>query len=304
MAMLSVSRPFRDSPWQMSFDASLSAISLKDRHTDIDGRISAEDLKRQEQHLQVLFRRRLGPYANVSFQPGLAHLRTTPGDDTDPAFVLPPGTLEASLGLRLEYLRHGYELGLWGMTTRREGWDGFGLPGDTSLTDVRDHPTHWGLQLNRSFHLPRLDRISVELDLWDGDGLDRFSAFGTKNFPGLRIRGYDGSGLRFTRGVTGDLRYATPALGNVRFEIAVGGALFENPEYYGEDMQHAYGASLAATFPGVWGTFLRLRLKQGIGSSLPVDGSDGSIRLELFRTFDGWWPWTHASRRGAHDATR
>jgi hypothetical protein len=298
-AVLSASRPIPDSAWQVSVDSIVTALPRKDRYTDLGGRISAQDLKRQEQQLAASFRRNLGSYCNISVGPGLTYMRTTRASGTDPAYLLPPGTLEEFLGLRFEYQHRGYELGLWARGTRRESWTGFGLPGDASRIDVRDTPLHYGLQLHKSFHSSRLHRFAMELDLWDGEDLDRFSAFGTKDFPGLRIRGYESAGLRFTRGVTSDVRYAMPPMGKIRFELAAGGAVFQNPESYGDGTQHAYGASVAATFPGAWGTFVRVRVKQGIDSSLPLDGSDGSLRLELFRTFDGWWPWTRSARSAA-----
>jgi hypothetical protein len=298
VGILSLDWPVPDSPWQVSLDSALSAVSFKDRHTDLTGRVAAEELQRQDQFVQASFRRTLGPFLNASIQPSLGYLRVTRNDSTDTDFLLPPDTLEAALGLRLEYQRRGYELALWGRSTRRDHWGAFGLPGDASMLDVRENPLHYGLQFDKTFYSHRMDRCSIEVDLWGGRDLDRFSAYRSRVFPGLRIRGYDGKGLSFTQGVTGDFRYALPPMGKVRFELSAGGAIFENPEYYGERSQYAYGASLAATFPGAWGTFLRARIKYGIDSSLPVEGSQGSIRLMVFKTFNGWWPWTRASRGG------
>jgi hypothetical protein len=142
-----------------------------------------------------------------------------------------------------------------------------------------------------------MDRFSVDLGLWDGHDLDRFAAFQPGVFPGLRVRGYDSKGLNLTRGVTGDLYYALPPTGKLRFDIALGGAVFASPEYYGEQSQYAYGTSVGVTFPGFWGTLLQARIKYGIDCSLPISGSQGSIRLDMFKTFDGWWPWTKSARQ-------
>lgn len=304
VAILAVTWPIPDSPWLVSVDSMVSAVPAKDRHTNLAGRAGDQDLRRQEQLVEASFRRTLGPFFSVALQPSLAYRRATRNSSTSPDFLLPPDTLEGALGLRFEFQRNGYELALWTRGTHRDSGGAFGLPDDASRLDVRDNPRHYGLQFSKSFHTHRLDRFSIASDVWVGEDLDRFSAFAPGVFPGLRIRGYDSKGLRFTRGVTGDFRYALPPTGKVRFELAVGGAVFENPEYYGEDSQYAYGTSVAATFPSLWGTFLRVRVKEGIDSSLPVDGSTGSLRVEMYKTFDGWWPWTREARKRSAGPSR
>jgi hypothetical protein len=297
VAVLSANWPVTGSGWQLSVDSALSAVALRDRHADLTGRVSEEDLRRKEQRLQASFRRTLMPSLTLSLQPGVSYTGIEHDEDTSADYLTPPTTITTALAMRADYERRGYGLGLWVEGGRRNRFGPYGLPGDLGRTEVRRSTLHYSLEFDKSFHSPRMDRLTLDLGIWGGRDLDRFSAFRPRLYPGLHIAGYDSAGLRFTRGVTGEVSYAFPPIRNMRFELSTGGAVFENPEFYGDEAQTAWGASLAATFPGAWDTFFRARIRYGIDSTLPLDGSQGSIAVTMFKTFEGWWPWTAASRR-------
>jgi hypothetical protein len=295
VALLSANWPVSKSGWQVSVDSVLSAVPLRDRYSDQTGRVAEQDLRRLEERFQLSFRHTLTSALTLSIQPSVQYTATRSGDDTPEDYLLPPSTLTTALGVRADYQRRGYGVGLWLEGARRDSAGLYGLPDEQR--ELQRSPLHYSIGIDKAFYLKRLDRLSFDVNFWGGHDLDRFSAFQPRLFSGLHITGYDSEGLRFTRGVTSEVSYALPPIRNLRFEITGGGAMFENPESYGDEIQHAWGASLAATFPGAWGTFFRARIRYGIESSLPIDGSQGSIGMTMFKTFDGWWPWTAESRR-------
>jgi len=292
-AALSVTWPRASSGWEPSLQVWLTAIPERDRWVEEDGRDSDQDLERLDERVQGFVRRRLGPYFTLSLEPSFAYFHPSPrGPRTRDDYVLPPDTVVLGSALRLDFLRRGYHLSLWTEGEHRLDWGPFGLPEDLiDPPELQDTPLRWGLSFNKNFHGRRLDRLGFDADLYDGTNLDRFSAFQRLDWAPVDMRGYDGAGLRFHRGATGDVRYAWRMGGNVRWELAVGGAVFRNPVDYGDVWHNLYGVGFGVTFPGPWSTLFRARVSYGLHASLPVEGSDGSARLTVFKSFDGWWPW-------------
>lgn len=294
---VSATWPQSESGWETSLQTFLSAVPSKERFADEEGRVVGADLKRLDESIEVFFRKTLHAYVTFSMNARLAYLDVKRRGSTNKEYVLPPDTLVPGLGLRLDVQRSGFEFAFWGEADRRLDWGPFGLSGDeASFREVRDDPVRYGIRFNKNVYTKGMDRISFDVDLWGGDNLDRFSSFSSRTFRGLRIRGYSSAGIHFKDGLTADLGYAFRTPGNLRFEITVGGAVFRNPDDFGDAWHHAYGASLGMTFPGPRSTLIRLRTNLGIDSSLPIEGSRGSARLTVFKTFNGWWPGSRRKR--------
>jgi len=280
----------------MSVNTAVTAIGFQDRWVTETGRTPIGDVKRQDQTLELAFRRGIGPYFSFFVMPGVAYQHFSRDSDTSKDYVLPQSTLTPELELRLEAQRRGYELALWGRIEHRSSWEGFGLPEDeVSMTDIRDTPVRYGASFVKNVYMRSLNRVSTQFAFWDGQDLDRFSAYRPGAFPGVRLRGYDSKGIRFTRGFTGDVQYALRTGRHLRWDLTLGGGLFENPDEYGPGQHHAYGATLGVDFPVGRGFLMRVRSTYAIDSSLPVDGSRGSTRVMALKTFNGWWPWSRGS---------
>lgn len=298
-AALSATWPRSTSGWEPSIQTWLTAIEDRDRYVDEDGRARDEDgrpdedLERLDERIQGFVRRPLGPYFTFSLEPSVAYFRASRRSSrTRDDYVLPPDTMLLGSAMRFDYLRGGYHVSLWAEGEHRLRWGPFGLPEDLAgPREFHDTPLRWGLRLDKNFHGRGLDRLGLDVDLFGGTNLDRFSAFQRLSFADVNLRGYDGAGLRFHRGATIDVRYAWRMGGNVRWELGLGGAIFRNPDDYDDVWHDLYGAGFGVTFPGPWSTLFRVRASYGIDSSLPVEGSKGSARVTVFKTFDGWWPW-------------
>jgi hypothetical protein len=291
VAALSLTRKLGESAWEASLEVRASAIESRDRFTDHSGERDELKLERLDERVRAYFRRPLGPFFTVSLEPGLSYLSVSRTSATRDDYLLPPDAITGLFGARIDHERRGYQVSTWAEIGHREDWGPYGLPGERSRTDVRDTHLRYGVRFDKNIHTRRMDRVGLNLNLWGGDDLDRFSMFSFKSFDGVRLRGFDGKGIHFTRGVTGQVKYAFRTPGNLRLELSLGGGVFENREDYGEGSEYAYGGGFAITFPGAWGTLFRLRTSYGIDSSLPIEGSRDSVRLTVLRTFDGWWPW-------------
>ncbi len=301
----SITWPRLGSGWEPSLQGWLTAIPEADRYVDENGNKDDEDLERLDERIQGFMRHGLGPYFTFSFEPSLAFLRVSRRDNrTREDYVLPPETAIVGAAVRFDFLRRGYHLSLWADAEHRLDWGPFGLPEDiTPESEFLDTPMRWGLRFNKNWHSRRMDRFGIDVDLYDGRDLDRFSAFQRLDFSPIDLRGYDGTGIRFHRGVTGSLRYAWRMIGNLRWEVIVGGGVFRNPVDFDDVWHNAYGVGYGVSFPGPWGTLFRIRGSYGIDSSLPVGGAEGSTRVAVFKTFDGWWPWDRRNKKKASSPT-
>jgi len=290
-AALSLTWPQDKRQWESSLFIAVLAVTRKDRYTDLSGRVDEQDLDKLEELVRASFRRQLGPHVTLAISPRLAYAGTKRRSSTAKEYQLPPGSWIPGAELRVDFQRKGYRVGLWADVDHRLDWGPYGLhTAAPTFTDVRDTPVHYGVQFNKNVYSMKQHRIKMELDYRDGHNLDRLSAFDLSGFQSTNIRGFGSSGIRFHRGLTGELSWAASAGTRARIELTLGAGYFSNPDDYGNDWQHGVGTSLGISFPGPKGTLFRLRTKYGIDSSLPIDGSQGSVRLTIFKTFNGWWP--------------
>jgi hypothetical protein len=287
--------------WEVTLEGAVALLPRKDKYSDLTGRVREQDLERLEETVRTYFRRPLGTYATFSVHPSLSYLVISEGDDTPDDYLLPPATWVPGLGFRTDFQRKGYRFALWGDVEHRTDWGPYGLPdNDLARNDIRATPVRYGLLFDKNYYNRRLDRFSIGASVSGGENLDRFSAFQVRSYQGENIRGFTSGGIRYTEGGTLDLTYAFRVGRNLRFEVLLGGGVFRNPEDYGEDWQYAYGSAFAVSFAGPRGTLFRVRTNYGLDSSLPIDGSSGSIRLSVYKTFKGWWP--HLGKHPREDA--
>jgi hypothetical protein len=302
------------SRWESTLESRTLLLARREKFTDAEeGRRSSQDLEQLDETVVLSFRRTLSPAVTLGLEPGITWSDWDFREGrTDPDYVLPTTTFIPSLGLRLDVDRKGYLFAFSVQGEHRLDWGPFGPapvpdpddPGKLieaeSLLNVRDTAVRYRMQFTKNVSFRGLDRFSASLDLMDGQDLDRFSSFRLRGFQNVNIKGYNSTGLRFHRGATSELEYAF-RLGRVRVDTSVGGGYFENIEDLGDRWHWAYGAGVGVTFSGPAGTLFRVRTIYGIDSSLPLEGSQGSVRLTVFKTFHGWWP--RGRKRGEAAAT-
>jgi hypothetical protein len=223
--------------------------------------------------------------------------------------ILPADGFTLSQTARWRYHRYGYLLSLWASTSHRFGWKDWGLPGGDSGGPGDSDYRKWGFDAIKGFYPGHLQKISLGASANAGDGLDRFSRFQVGDFGSVRIRGYNGSGITFDRGVSARATYQfTLPRGGVSLEVGAEGAVIENHEDFGLPVpplfrrvrvngaeppasfrQHVVGGGLGVSWSGPWGTLMSVRSAWAITSSLPVHSSATAWRLIVIKTF-GRWP--------------
>src|SRR5262245_11189761 len=104
-------------------------------------------------------------FGKLDFSLGLGHIAYKRGDDTDPAFVVPSSTFVINPSVSTNYARWGYTASAWYDYNRRTTWKPWGVlseydPNQKSFTT-------FGASLAKSFYLPKLQRIGIEVDYLD-----------------------------------------------------------------------------------------------------------------------------------------
>ncbi|MGH9750800.1 MAG: hypothetical protein ACRD6R_12855, partial [Candidatus Polarisedimenticolia bacterium] len=206
---------------------------------------------------------------------------------TDPAFVLPPSTLERAGLLRLEWARKGWLAGAWAESARRGRWAPWGLPGAPFDRDDRDF-TRRGAELRKTFHPGPFHKIGVGVSGFDGRSLDRFSRFQLGDFRSARVRGFNGSGIHFDRGVVARAEYSFSLGTALRLDLALEHGWLRGEEDFGPETQRVLGGGAGVQFSGPWSTLVVVRTSFGIDSTIADPGGGGDVRIVFLRTFNRW----------------
>jgi len=223
-------------------------------------------------------------------------------EETSTDFTLPVTTLEESLLLRLEVNRAGYIVAPWAEAARRSRWGcwGFGCAGSAvpprEPFDPRDRDfTRRGLDLFKSFYIGPLRKISLAVSGYDGKSLDRFSRFELGDFRSARVRGFNGSGIHFDRGLTAAAAYAFTLRGTMRVDAGLETGWIRSLGDFGPGYERVIGGGVGLEFSGPWSTLVNVRMGQGFSSTIPGKGGGGDVRVVFFRTWDRWSRRPHPS---------
>jgi hypothetical protein len=239
----------------------------------------------------------LGHHLRGTVEARATWLGFTEHHDTDPAFVLPSSTLERAGLLRLEWSRKGWLADAWAESSRRGRWEPWGLPGTPFSREDRDF-TRRGAELRKTFHPGPFHKIGFGISGFDGRGLDRFSRFQLGDFRSARVRGFNGSGIHFDRGVVARAEYSFSLGTALRIDLALEHGWLRGEEDFGPDTQRVLGAGAGVQFSGPWSTLVVVRTSYGIDSTLADKGGGGDVRIVFLRTFDRW-----GRRKPAQSAT-
>jgi len=274
-------------PWALSLEASLNALRRKDRLATDTGTRSRDELDLLRETVKATLAIPLGHFTRLSLEAAAHYVNFAPRDKTDDSFVLPRNTTEGGLLLRLEYSRSGYLVSAWGEGARRASWRPWGTPGTPFSPDDQDY-TRLGMAFAKSFFLEDQRKISLGFSGFEGRGLDRFSRFELGDFRSARVRGFNGSGIHFDRGLVTESTYSFTLGDDLRFDLSLETGWIQGDEDFGPGYERVVGAGLGVQFSGPWSTLGTVRLSRGLSSTIADKGGGGDVRVVFFRTFDRW----------------
>lgn len=162
-------------------------------------------------------------YADLSFQ-GFARDK-----ETRSHFTIPTDNSIGTLGLQGEFNRKAWSVTGIYEASRRSRWECWGLDCDTfspAALDAFDEFSRYARYqgtVAKDFFLPLNQKVHASVSAFGGADLDRFSEY-KFDFFSNRLRGFGGTGYRYSNGAKAQLQYAFN-LGNlVRFDATVDSA--------------------------------------------------------------------------------
>ncbi len=259
------------------FDAGLDVFALGVPLTDELFRggqeAPAEDVERRPASVELTLGHPLGAYGKLNLDYQLAYTSYGRADDTAPEFVVPESQFTHTVGLSARYNRAGWRLRLGGDWNRRDDWQAWGLPDQPFDPETEDY-LRWSVNAAKSFHLPKFQRLGLDVEYVDGQDLDRFSKYGFGYFSSVRVHGYQSARVRAERAVGTHGSYGFELGEAFRLEL-VGDAVWATDEETGLEDELLGGAGLVGQFLGPWQTLVQLDL------GFPVAGPDDGFVLFL-----------------------
>jgi hypothetical protein len=275
-------------PLAFTAQATLIGLPLRDRIAREDDSPSRENVDVYREQVQVSFALPMGHSLKWTLQGRATYMDFARRNETDDTFVIPVTTVDAGLLLRGEFNRKGYALGAWGEKARRSAWEPWGLPGNPFSPGDRDY-TRLGVDVRKALYLGKFRKVNLGLSGFDGRSLDRFSRFELGDFRSARVRGFNGSGFHFDRGLVADTSYAFTVHKVVRVDTGLQTGWIQSVDDFGPGYVRVAGAGIALEFSGPWSTLMNVRYGRAVESSLPGRSGGGSdVRFVLFKTFDRW----------------
>jgi len=263
-------------------------VPLRDKNAREDVSMSGENIDIYHEQVQASFALPMGHFLKWTLQVRTTYLDFSRRSETDDTFVIPVTTIETGALLRLEFNRSGYTLGAWGENARRSRWKPWGLPTNPFSPNDRDF-TRLGLDVRKALYMGEFRKLSIGLSGFDGRSLDRFSRFELGDFRSARVRGFNGSGFHFDRGLVADTSYAFTVRDVLRIDTGLQAGWIQSVDDFGPGYVRVVGAGLALEFSGPWSTLMNVRYGRALESSLPGRSSGGSdVRFVMFKTFDRW----------------
>ncbi|HSL84472.1 MAG TPA: hypothetical protein VLF66_16995, partial [Thermoanaerobaculia bacterium] len=156
----------------------------------------------------------------------------------------------------------------------------WGFPGNPEFSEDHEDYLLWGVSAAKTFHLPKFQKIGLELAYVDGQDLDRFSKYGFGFFGDTRVHGYPAGEVRAERAYLGHVSYGFELGQLFRVEAVADAALATDP-LAGLDDELLAGVGLQGTFMGPWQTVVTLDVGKAVEG--PADGFGAYVAfLKLF----------------------
>jgi len=274
-------------PWSLALQASLNALETEDKNATLSGTASDEQVDILRELVRATMSIPVGDFLRLSVETRWMYQNFDRQDDTSPSFVLPSTDVEGVAGGRLEYSRLGYLFDVWGEWGRRSEWTRWGLPGQRWSEDDIDF-TRLGADVRKSVYFGIYNKLSVGVSGFEGRSLDRFSRFELGDFRAARVRGFNGSGIHFDRGLVAEAAWSFPISRSLRADLGVQEGFVHSGDDFGDGYERVIGSGLSLEFSGPWSTFVTVRVSAALASTIPDKGGGGDLRVVFFKTFDKW----------------
>jgi len=256
-----------------------------------------EGVKRKTQILNLGLGFPFGKFFKIKAEGQLDYDAFGASNEKCDSFIVPRDTTVRSGILRGEFHRKAWNVALHESWSERQTFERWGLDASTSAlcpvpAGTAQHPdffegagdfTKYGADLSKEFYLPFSQKIHVELSGLGSRDLDRFSKYQFGLFDD-RLRGFSGSGLRFTDGAVAHLIYNFSLADVIRFEAAVDRARVRDRQL-GEEFHNFTGVGVAGQFIGPWGLLIQLDIGRVAASDIPEYRGGTEFRLEFLKLF-------------------
>jgi hypothetical protein len=272
------------------FDVGVDVFALAIPGTDSvfrDGsEVPEEDVETNRPNVDLSIGRPFGSFFKLDLNYSIGYSSFSRADDTAEEFVVPEDHLSHSLGMVARYNRGGWRLRAGATEHLRSDWEPWGLAVDGVVVNPdfapdKDRYTLWEAGVAKIWHLPRFQKVGVELEYLGGENLDRFSKYEFGYFSDVRVHGYRSDRVRAEEAWATHLSYGFD-IGSVFRVDAVGDVALATDELAGLEEELLAGAGIVGTFVGPWRTIVNLDV------GVPVAGPDSGFSafiafLKLFR---------------------
>ena len=287
-------------PWSVAVQSSLTAIELEDQLATDAGTLSQDRVDILSQEFRATLGIPMGDFLRWSLQGRALYQNFDRQEKTSTSFVLPPTNTQGVFNLRLEFSRLGYQVAPWAEWGTRSDWGPWGrcadvpfeecdVPGARFSEDDRDF-TRLGIDIRKSYYFGIFHKITLGLSGFEGRSLDRFSRFELGDFRSARVRGFNGSGIHFDRGVVGEVAYSFGISKALRAEVSIEEGIIQSEDDFLDGYERVIGSGLNLEFSGPWGTFVTVRIGAALTSTIPDKGEGADLRVVFFKTWDKWSP--------------
>ena len=274
-------------PWSLALQTSLNALEMEDKNATLSGTPSDDQVDILRELARATMSIPVGDFLRFSVETRWMYQNFDRQPDTSVDFVLPSTDIEVVAAGRLEYSRLGYLFDVWGEWGKRSAWDQWGLPGQRWSPDDIDF-TRLGADARKSIYFGIYNKLSVGVSGFEGRSLDRFSRFELGDFRAARVRGFNGSGIHFDRGLVVDAAWSFPISRSLRADLGVQDGFVHSGDDFGDGYERVIGSGLSLEFSGPWSTFVTVRISAALASTIPDKGGGGDLRVVFFKTFDKW----------------
>jgi hypothetical protein len=272
------------------FDVGVDAFALAIRGTDSvfrgDLEIPEEDVESNRPNIDFSLGRPFGSFFKLDLRYSLGWTSFARADDTADDVVLPENHLSQSVGLIARYNRRGYRLRLGGSYNLRSDWEPWGRSEDGVVVNPEFDPdqeryTLYSAGIGKTWHLPKFQKVGIDVEYLRGEDLDRFSKLQFGFFSDVRVHGYRQDRVRATEAWAAHVSYGFDIASIFRVDL-VGDAAWATDRDTGLDQELLAGAGLVGTFIGPWGTVVNFDI--GVPVAGPDDGFSAYVAfLKLFR---------------------
>jgi hypothetical protein len=293
-------------------DVTASALAFDDTVYRGDDELVEERVEVRTQRAALRLGVPVGAFFKVDLVGSFAHRSYSEDDeaedvlaranDANPAieldYELPADHLQSTAAIEIDWHRRGLFAGARYAVSRRSEWERFGLRDlavsedaavaivDGAVVPVERAPleddfAQWGASFGTQWFLPRFQKLRGEIDVMDGDRLDRFSQYQFGMFGDDRLSGFSGSGVRFDRGAIARGGYSFNLFEAIRFDATVETARVEL-EAPGSEAESHTGVGLGGNVVGPWKTVFQVSWGYALASDVPdLEGEQEFFLLVL-----------------------